>query len=221
MALLWRKDIAHSIKVVTGITSKRICAAELTCQLQHSMRQILVINVYFPIDNRRKNHVHDELLSCYDAIDQLMERYPHHLVIIGGDLNADERRNNAHDKYMKHFCNWNKLQDVWSLDCIDHCDTYIDFTNDSVSCIDRFLVNDSLVPAVIRCSTIQEAENPSNHLPVALDLAIRTGSMGDNSNERRERRQIDLIAWHKVNDGLMLDYQKHLRNLIANISYPH
>ena len=172
VAVLWRKDIAESVTVVKNINCARICSVELKGKLHGNERDFILINVYCPVDNRRKSHVDDDLLGCFDAIDQLMERYPNHCVILGGDMNMDLRRGNAHDKFLRCFCSDKGLQDVWLLEKVDLCETYSDYFNDSASCIDRFVVSQCLAPLVTVCKTCDYADNPSNHSPVSIDVSV-------------------------------------------------
>ena len=215
VAILWRKDIAQYVKVIRNIKCTRICAVELETE----NRPMILVNTYFPVDNRRKNHVDEDFLSCMDAVEQLMENYPHHVIVIGGDLNCDMRRRNAHDMYLTNFCNDKVMRDVWSLDHVSEADTYIDIANNSSSCLDHFIASESLVPEILDCQVLDYAENMSNHQPVKLSLSISVGRC--QSISQKEDVSKRKIAWHKVhtNPALVEDYQQKLELLLPNDSY--
>ena len=215
VAILWRKELAKCVDIVRDIKNCRICAVEVHAKTQ----SLLLVNVYLPIDNRRKAHLGDELLDCMDAIDQLIQRFPNHGVIVGGDVNADFRRNNAHDRYLKNFCDYNMLCDIWSLPEIPELDTYIDLSNDSSSCIDRFMVSQSLAKTIQQCIVHHSSENMSNHQPVILNIST---SIGKVNVKNHKRNMSDRIAWHKVHASpdLTLQYKTSLNNLLSQVTLP-
>lgn len=87
------------MSIVRGITSNRLCAITLNCE----NGGLLIINGYFPVDTQSKTQVSDTMMDTMDAIDQVLQRFPNHEVIIAGDLNADFCRNNAQDNFIKLF----------------------------------------------------------------------------------------------------------------------
>ena len=60
-----------------------------------------------PCDNRRMSSVDAEYEACIEVLDELLMTVAYNDVIIGGDLNTDLARNNAHAKCLIDFCSRN------------------------------------------------------------------------------------------------------------------
>ena len=140
LGFLWNHRLSPYIKrIPTGC--KRLCAISLQC----SNMKMLLINLYMPVDNMSKSHVTDEFLSVCDAMEIMLNKYFDHQVLLGGDLNIDFSRNNAHDLYFKSLLERVSLTSCWDMPISTPDYTYSSPHCDSTSQIDHFCFQQNLV----------------------------------------------------------------------------
>jgi hypothetical protein len=140
-------------------------------------------------------------------------------VIVGGDLNLDLRRCNAHDKYYTDVISRCNLVDSSALSEYKVDYTYCDLYLGSYSSIDHFAVSSDLIPCVNEISALHDPLNPSKHRPITLDLTVKlpvkNSESDNNTNKNCDSR--DPIMWHKSKD-FVLDYQHHMNISLKLIS---
>ena len=61
--------------------------------------KLLIINCYMPVDNYSCGTVSEEFMDVLDLIECTISKYPSYHVLLGGDINVDLSRNNAHALY--------------------------------------------------------------------------------------------------------------------------
>ena len=165
VAILWHKSIAGVVKL--GRKHSRFNCITLQ---QENGDKILVLNAYLPCDNYKNDCVSEELVNVLLDIEDVLFNCDAHSVILGGDLNTDFNRRNAHTRYLEEFMDRNNLSKCHIGTTHDHI-TYIDLQSNCQSSIDHFLVSKQLKRNVSDyCVTDLISVNPSNHQPVKLSI---------------------------------------------------
>ena len=78
----------------------RVQAALLTCMNS----KILIINTYFPVDDRNsKNCESTELVEVLEVIKSIVHKYAHDKLLLLGDINANFSRRSPHCLYVVNF----------------------------------------------------------------------------------------------------------------------
>ena len=192
-AILWKKDIAGFVKPVVVPGCKRATAVTVEC----TDLQLLVINCYMPNDNYSKINVSDDFLDVTDSIECMINKYPSYSVLLGGDLNLDTKRGNAHDKYYSSLLLRTDMVDVWDLPGAKCQFTYSD--HQSRSCIDRFAISSMISTKFEKAAVIHSAVNPSNHQPIFVELGLSVGRTVKAPQATKTK-----IAWYRVVDNTPL-----------------
>ena len=208
VGFLWQKSLEAKITPVP-VASNRITAISLS---QPDGSKTLIVNVYMPCDNRLKLSMSPEYEKCIETLDELLVTASYNDVIIGGDLNTDYRRNNAHAKGLADFCTRNCLKDLWNENlCTDRV-TYVSSDLQAKSCLDRFIMSRTLT--VKKFGTIDEATNPSNHLPIQCTVKCYAGRIA--TDHVKNKLQTN-IAWHKVSEYMYSQNQDRVTNCLKGI----
>ena len=167
IAILWHKRLAASVSKVNECKSNRMCAVKFRCRNQN----ILLVNCYMPNDNYQKINVSDDFLQTCDALECLISEFNDCSVIVGGDINLDYSRHNAHDQYFSHLLENCDMLDCWSLNVARQDYTYCDHFQNT-SCIDRFSVSTHMSHLVKEMYPIDCALNTSYHRPICMTIEI-------------------------------------------------
>ena len=204
LGIMWQKCLSKNAKFVNIPNTSRACALEM----KFNNDCIICINVYMPVDNYCKNRVSPEFQDTLDAIELFVQQCSGKQIIIGGDVNIDVKRGNAHDKYFLDFLERNNLIYTPELnDCtVDY--TYHDPNADCFSCIDHFSVSRSLSNSVQKVFKCDEPLNPSYHLPLNMDMNIQFYRSHDDEFIKQSHLP---ISWPKVSDIDIAYYQNRQR----------
>ncbi len=80
---------------------KRICGLVIAlCD----GRTLFIANAYLPCDNYHTVNVEEYFKDTVNDIDMAIESVSPDYLILGGDLNIDLERDNAHSKYIEDMC---------------------------------------------------------------------------------------------------------------------
>ncbi len=71
--------------------------------------KLLCINMYMPVDNQCKTHIDQVFLDTMDCIEILIQNSGITNVVMGGDMNLDLSRHNAHDMYYREIIDGHDL----------------------------------------------------------------------------------------------------------------
>ena len=136
-AILWRVDLKCVTESVST-TSNRLCVL----RIESREFKLLIICVYFPHEAalRATSDLTEELA----ILENLINLYNDHHVIVGGDFNVDFNRcNNLHTTILNEFCDHADLRPT-----VKHVNNTIDFTYhfniDRFSTIDHFILSSGL-----------------------------------------------------------------------------
>ena len=216
LGIMWKKTLGINCKYMVVPNTNRACAL----QVELNDNVLIVINVYMPTDNYSKSHVNTEFLDTCDAIEifvqQCIKNGKH--VIIGGDLNIDMSRNNAHDLYFKDVMERYDFVSMLDISSSNVEYTYHDPSNDCFTCIDHFCVSHELSQSVTNISRCDEPLNPSNHSP--LLMSVTCSQLYVVLDENQNSGLSVPIAWHKVNNNNVLCYQQEQQRYIQRLCLP-
>lgn len=172
--------------------------------------EALICNVYIPNDSYSANNVDARFMDVCDQIEMMIGRDAPGFIILGGDFNVDFKRNNAHTQHLISLMYRNLMANAWMDKRVD---TYIATNMTARSQIDHFLCSDNVMASVKSMDVLKLHDNMSNHQPINLDLDlahIQAMRHVETDNAHLEAR----IAWHKVMDLHVDNYQKHLDRLL-------
>ena len=215
VAILWKKEYTNCVNKVE--ICRRACGITITC----GETKLLIINCYMPVDNYSCSTVSEEFMDVLDLIECTISKYPSYHVLLGGDINVDLYRNNAHARHYIDFLQRNNMSDCqdWPVTNIEF--TYRDLHNGSYTNIDHFAASLELVCFVNECGTYDSGINPSNHRPVFLQLKMSVSSiqLKDNCKYNPSHRSIE---WHMVRDNKQLihSYQSEINTKLNNLPLP-
>ena len=219
VAILWNKSLSFCVKRIKPLPyHRRLCAVKLTI----NDADILICNAYMPNDNYSSNNVSNEFSIICDQIEMLLNNANAKFVIIGGDLNVDFRRNNAHSKWIHDMISRHGLFDTWTLPDVESGDTYVAHHNNAKSRIDYFICSTNLMSDIQMLDILKLSNNLSNHRPIKLVLDLdylehtdtRLAVQLDTYNKPR-------ISWHRTKAHHIEQYKRRLDDMLRNIKLPH
>jgi exonuclease III len=208
LAILWKTSLSPSIRQVSN-SNKRLCALVLECKTV----KLLIINVYYPVDNYKKSFASDEFVLLCDGIECLAEKYHDHILLLEGDFNVDFERCNAHDIYLKDVAKCLNVSLCWELNA-----AFKDFTFQqgfTKSVIDHFLYDTILKDKTSYVGVIECPFNLSNHIPICIDIQIAPGKK---VQPNVESNNVDAFTWHKVTKEAIQQYQNTLDHILSQLS---
>ena len=212
LGILWNRTLCKNVKYMVIPSTDRACALELHCD----SGCYIFINLYMPVDNQCKTRVSDEFQDTLDAVELFIQQCAGKHIVIGGDVNVDFIRRNAHDKCFQDFLERNSHIDVYSLQNCNVSYTYNDPHNNCFSCIDHFCISNNLCQSVESAFVCNEPLNPSYHLPVILTLSCHTERL---ELDEVTNDQYVPIAWHKVNNEEIAEYHVKQRQFIGDMQF--
>jgi len=121
-------------------------------------RKLQIVNVYLPCDNYKDYTVDDTFAACTNDIEQLYLDVKPDLFILGGDLNVDFSRRNAHSNYLCQMLNRLGLNIGWRSDNAITDNTFIGPTGSS--CIDHIIMSKNIYDKLTRLHVIDHDLNP-------------------------------------------------------------
>ena len=98
VSICWSPSMSHLITPMSNFKHKRIVAVEL----KTANGNFLLISAYMPFYNSgRRDQCMAETVDAISMIDLLIDDYPHHQVVIGGDLNTELKDESPFDVMWK------------------------------------------------------------------------------------------------------------------------
>ena len=170
VSIAWSGDLDHVISPIPNYRHKRVAAAELNT----SDGKILLLSIYMPFYNAgKREQCLDETINALSMIELLIHDHPHHLVIIGGDLNTELKGNSPFDRL------WDDLTTKNRLSYCSHLFTSPGYTYHHVSLghkksNDHFIVSQDLLNHNLTSNhrVLEEGSNLSDHLPILMDVTV-------------------------------------------------
>ena len=206
LGFLWKNTLSPYVYRVPT-KCNRLCAISIKC----GERSILIINTYMPVDNMCKSQAAEQFVQVCDELEILINTYMDHSIIIGGDLNIDFSRGNAHDVYFRDLLYRYDLVSCWDIPCARPDYTFFSWNNNhmNTSCIDYFCFKQNLVPNVDNIYVYDCALNPSGHRPIVATITVKLETIAHKQTDQCHQTG-DGIVWHKVTETNKLDYKHSL-----------
>ena len=141
VAICWLPELSHVITPISDFKHKRVVAVELNTD----EGDFVLISIYMPFFNSsRREQTMAETIDALSMVELIIDAYPQHYVVIGGDLNTELRGESPFDNL------WCELMTKKQF---TYCDQYVGLPNftyrhDSLNQTkfnDHFIVSKSLI----------------------------------------------------------------------------
>ena len=210
--------LAQMINRKLNIKTKNINVENFRIQaqiLEFSTTKLLWINAYFPTDSQLVNSDDTELLNTLRDIEKVMDDTEYDDVIIGGDLNWDNRRDSGFSQVMRDFLSRIGLKSVWEKFQVGYTHIHTDLKSTSI--LDNFLMNERLLDLVEVAGVLHLGDNLSRHSPIMIKLKIGAIPLKPDRKEAPKPRR---PAWYKATIEDINDYTELLDENLTNLMYP-
>ena len=215
VAICWRPELSHLISPITNFKHKRVVAVEFNAGDDN----FLLISIYMPFHNSsRREHCMTETIDAISMIELIIDAYPQHQVIIGGDLNTELKGDSPFDALWLDLMTKNRFA---------YCDQYVQspgytYRHDSLNQTkfnDHFIVSHALLERGILHDHIilDEGENTSDHLPLLMKVSLQLEESSFTSNSESPTRNIN---WKKISVSDKASYSSSLEQLLLSRSTP-
>ena len=211
VAILWNKSLSHQVEVI-DIGNKRLFAIKIKLDTNETL---LIINVYMPCDNRSKSVVNEDYQTVID-IEHVLLSLDYHSAIIYGDFNTCLNRNNAHSLLLTQFTVRNVLYNVWNHPKAKQDDTYINTALNQRSRIDHAYVTENLLPCIQQFSVYHSPLNPSDHVPLVLQLQININRI---HKHEYSQSSAENISWCRVTNAHINKYKYELDKYLTSDTF--
>ena len=195
VSIAWSPDLDHCITPLTNSNHKRIVGVEL----KTSDKDVLLFSIYMPyLNHSRRAECVAETIDAISMLDTLIDQYPNHLVIIGGDLNTEMKGHSPFDPLWADFLTKNQLTACMSQ-FPPHSITYHHKSLDQKKWIDHFLVSPSLLNSSLSMFRIlDEGDNLSDHFPIMMNMKIE---IGPGMNTASNSRSTPTLQWQNLSSS--------------------
>ena len=204
-AIAYKTSLCAAINEVP-CDNKRMCA--LTANLSDTCR-LLLINVYMPCDNRRRDGNFQSFIDVLGEVDRIIQAANPTIVYMGGDLNTDLNRSSPHAEYLRSFMVANDM-----ITCIDHVNANVPYTYIGPNCtsrIDHILLPAAFSPYVLSCNIVDN-HLISDHVPVSCEMKVDL-----NHFIVKDRSHVIKTAWYKASDEQVCEYRTRLDEYLSDI----
>ena len=186
--------------------------------LQIQQTKYLIINTYFPTDQKTNEENCPELEDCLSTLSNIMEMTQFDHLIFLGDLNFEVSRNSGHAKLLKEFLIRKNMFSAWQ-------DFPIDFTYsfEAENKAPVFNILDHLVflkrskSILLDAGVIHLVENQSDHEVI---YAVVQGSQVAQSNTATNAAIHSRPCWRKATADQKLDYNDNLFRKLIYLETP-
>ena len=190
VAVLWKKDIDHLVKVCSE-GGNRIQCVELNGE-----DRLLIISVDMPCKGLTDNI--EDFRDCVDQLNEIVNKCkPTHKIIIGGDINEELKAaaKGRRGQYFRDFIEDNDLElNVTKA-------TYISPAGSEISTLDYFVVDKRLPKDTYSVERLENIDtNVSDHLPVKCELDFKV--QNNKPNETKNLQHTSKVKWQKVDRQL-------------------
>ena len=208
-AIAWKNNPLYKVTKIDTL-SNRLCA----CKLESSNYNILLLNVYMPVNCSNNSELFIEILHEIISICLMNESYH---VILGGDFNCEFDKGDARSRLLTEFL------DLLQLYCPESCPSYdIQYTfinsQNQTSFIDHFLVNSELSSKINSFYSLDDGDNLSDHCPIIVEIDINYSQPKQESLSFGPEYQNFKVCWEEASSEQIINYKQTLSYLIDNLS---
>ena len=181
---------------------------------------ILIINIYFPFKQSGDEH-RAEYLDLLGSIENIILSNPTAKFIIAGDFNYDiyDPRTPL-SRTIVSFLNTHGLISTHDLDpYFDRATSYTRCCEKSgtYTILDYIFISRSLRDRVQACTISYDGRNPSDHVPVSMQIEVVPLISGD---DIRVETQNSCIGWSSIPDAQLVSYEQTMESLLNSILIP-
>ena len=169
VSVAWSADLNHVISPLSNYKHKRIVAVELTT----TNKNIIFISAYMPfLDSSNRTTCIAEYTDAVSMIETILTDHPHHLFVLGGDLNCELTGDSPFDDIWKEFVLNNRF--AYCSIASPPGYTYHHAKLGHKKMNDHFLASHELISDgnCVGWTILDEGENPSDHLPITMNMSI-------------------------------------------------
>ena len=216
LAIMYHKSLGHQVSRVTVPDSRRVQG--ITVDTAGS--KFLLINVYFPNDNRNLDN--DELVvTLQDVADLLEEHGVGRSVFVIGDLNCDFARNTNFVQIVNDFVTENNFATAWSRFNCDFTYSQTREVNNRLttyfSTIDHFILPSNELINCVHAAPFHSHTSLSNHVPILLKMKYKL-SRPDEICEPTSNLRLPL--WKKAKPDQIQQFKNDLDSRLSHINVP-
>ena len=135
-------------------------------KFQFGKKTILLINSYFPVDQRRADADETELNDTLGHIRDVIRKNEFQSLLLAGDINADFLRSTSHSETVHGNIQDLGLYSSWERFQIDFTCCHDQLGISYISILDHFFWSESLCHAVSDAGVIHLPGNKSDHSPI-------------------------------------------------------
>jgi hypothetical protein len=168
----------------------------------------VIFSSYMPFyDSSKRVECTQECVDAISMIETILDEHPQHHIIIGGDFNTELKGQSPFDPY------WKDLMERYNLLCCDSLSknsvayTYSHPTLPIGKWNDHFLVDKGLWSETDNNRILDEGDNTSDHLPIALDLEL---SLPTKMPSTLSAIKPPTLKWEKCTEEDKERYSDHL-----------
>ena len=174
----------------------------------------LLINSYFPFDERTEEHENEELTETVAVIQNIINNNNCDSIIWTGDINADFSRNNLQCRTVQEMVVGNNLTSVWDDFDVDFTCTYEREGDTHVSLLDHFFLSEDL--KVTEAGVLHHPDNSSDHEPIFC--VLESLALSQSVTERAPHKSKP--SWKIASKEQKEQYKLLLENRLESIKMP-
>lgn len=177
----------------------------------------LILNCYFPCDNRRIHSDNEVLYEMFCSIRNIIDSYEFDYFLCLGDMNTDFSRNTSHVTLMRSFLDEHCLLKAWDHFPVDFTFSFNIQSYSSYSTVDHFFYNSSLSNCVTDVGVYHAVDNTSFHSPIFCNLKFSHISPKTTSYSINDKSS---LSWKKATNENKSNYCNKLSSLLNQINVP-
>ena len=212
VSISWSPDLDHFVLPIANIRHKRVVGIELNTTQQ----QLLLLCVYMPFFNTsRRAECLAETVDAISMLDNIIEEYPNHKVIIGGDLNTELKGLSPFDHHWSSFMTRNQLASCDTCFPPDSI-TYHHVSLDQKKWNDHFLVSASMIGSELNNhAVLEEGDNVSDHFPIMMSLSANI-----QASSQEIITPVKTLKWDKLTVDQQSGYTSRVHSLVESLPSP-
>ena len=180
-------------------------------------KKYLIVNVYFPTDNKTLNGDCLELDDCLSALSTIIQTTEFHLLHIAGDLNFESTRNTSHVRKVKGFFEEHNLGSLWTEFEVDFTHCYENENQSFVTTIDHFVMFERSKQVCKEAGVIHHPENQSDHEPI---YSIIDCPKVDTEPQKEETDCTPKFDWKNATEDQKLEFNDILFRKLMMLNIP-
>ena len=213
---IFNKEFSPFLHPVLQYEGERISVMKLL----DSDCTIFLINVYFPFKQSGDEH-RAEFLDLLGSIENIISSNPTAKFIITGDFNY-----NIYDlrapisQTIVSFLNRHGLMSTHELDPSFSSNTSYTrccVKSGTYSILDYIFISRSLRDRVRACTISYDGRNPSDHVPVSMEIEVAPLSTGDGSHVDIKNSRIN---WSSISHAQLVNYEQSMEFMLDSIHIP-